>query len=272
MSVESGINIFCAVASLAATIIVAFMQIKQSNRMEKFEKSQNDIEEKRYQEDVHAKAVAFLSKYYDQRGLIPLCAIARMYSDTYYYDREMYAEFMQYSLDVQKEILNLSQFDIQIDENIKLYNVCLEKLEGSIKQQYPQETKNIFYDNGKYLERGLKRYGRLQIPEMPYAGNKPYLYDFIDYVTETLSDHSQEKPITKICTVYDFTDEDEEVTCYIALAVAKYTAIFYKTNTAEGTEDTRNFGSPGAWAGETIDTMEDMFLSTLFEMYVTYLA
>ena len=39
----------------------------------------------------------------------------------------------------------------------------------------------------------------------------------------------------------------------------------------EGTEDTRNFGSPGAWAGETIDTMEDMFLSTLFEMYVTYL-
>ena len=47
MSAESGINIFCAVTSLAATIIIAFMQIKQSNRMEKFEKSQNDIEEKR---------------------------------------------------------------------------------------------------------------------------------------------------------------------------------------------------------------------------------
>lgn len=40
-------------------------------------------DEQRHQESVKAQAVSFISKYYKDRGLIPLCAIATMYNDLF---------------------------------------------------------------------------------------------------------------------------------------------------------------------------------------------
>ena len=53
--------------------------------------------------------------------------------------------------------------------------------------------------------------------------------------------------------------------CQFASTVAKYIAIY---NDDEEFDLKKNYGSPGAYAGETIETMEDLFLSTILEIYV----
>ena len=93
ISVSDWISIICAVVALIVTVVIAVFQIRQSNRMERFEKRQDKRDEERRQEGVKAQAVSFISKYYKDRGLIPLCAIATMYNDLFYYNREMYREF-----------------------------------------------------------------------------------------------------------------------------------------------------------------------------------
>lgn len=89
MSVSDWISIICAGVALIVTVIIAVLQIRQSNRMERFEKRQDKRDEQRHQESVKAQAVSFISKYYKDRGLIPLCAIATMYNDLFYYNREI---------------------------------------------------------------------------------------------------------------------------------------------------------------------------------------
>ena len=105
MSVSDWISIICAGVSLIVTIVIAVLQIRQSSRMNKFELRQDERDEQRHAESVKARAVSFLSKYYSNRGLIPLCAIAAMHNDLFYYSREMYREFCCMTLEVQNRIL-----------------------------------------------------------------------------------------------------------------------------------------------------------------------
>src|SRR5699024_4453324 len=93
MRCSDWISIICAVASLIATIVIAVLQYRQSSRMNEFELRQDKRDENRHAESVKAQAVSFISKYYSDRGLIPLCAIAAMQNDLFYYSREMYREF-----------------------------------------------------------------------------------------------------------------------------------------------------------------------------------
>ena len=105
MTTSDIISMVCSGISLIATIIIAVLQIIQSNRMEKFEHKQDERDEKRHEEDIKAEAVTFISKYYHDRGLIPLCAMAAMHNDLYYYSREMYREFCCKTVEVQNRIL-----------------------------------------------------------------------------------------------------------------------------------------------------------------------
>ena len=107
MSVSDWISIVCAGVALIVTIIIAVLQIRQSNRMERLERRQDKRDEQRHQESVKSQAVSFISKYYKDRGLIPLCAIATMYNDLFYYNREMYREFCCCTKEVQNIIFIL---------------------------------------------------------------------------------------------------------------------------------------------------------------------
>lgn len=270
MSLESIINISCSVVSVIATIIIAIVQIRQGKRMEKFEIRQDKRDEKRYYDEVHTLACKFISKYYEQRGLLPLCAIASMYNDSYHYDRKMYAEFLHLNMDIRKEIMKLSQFDLEIDEKMNLFEVCLNEIEKCYKQMYIGEHQELFYDHGKYLVRALERYGKNEIPSMPAIGMKEgvtqkYPYRFEAYVTDMIVYNRSEQPISKICSQYGFSCLEEYKACYIALVVARYTAIY--ADRGEKNEN-MNYGSPGEWAGEKLETMEDMFLTVLFDIYV----
>lgn len=57
MSVSDWISIICAGVALIVTVIIAVLQIRQSNCMERFEKRQDKRDEQRHQESVKAQAV-----------------------------------------------------------------------------------------------------------------------------------------------------------------------------------------------------------------------
>lgn len=116
MSISDLISIICVEITLVVTVIIVLLQMKQSKRMEKFEKRQDERDEQRHRESVKSQAVTFISKYYKDRSLIPLCAIAAMYNDLFYYTREMYREFCCCTEEVQNKILEYCNLNLRVND------------------------------------------------------------------------------------------------------------------------------------------------------------
>lgn len=108
LGISDWISIISSIAALVTAIVIALMQIRQSNRMEAFERRQDERDEYRREEGVKAQAIAFISKYYPDRGLIPLCAIAAIHNSLFYYSREMYREFCCLTTETQIEFLSIA--------------------------------------------------------------------------------------------------------------------------------------------------------------------
>ena len=72
-------------------------------------------------------------------------------------------------------------------------------------------------------------------------------------------------PMKNLSRCMNLNSTKEVNVCQFASTVAKYIAIY---NDDEEFDLKKDYGSPGAYAEETIETMEDLFLSTLFEIYV----
>lgn len=56
----------------------------------------------------------------------------------------------------------------------------------------------------------------------------------------------------------------ENEACQFATVLAQFIAIYG----SEDEDSDKEYGTPGGYAGETIDTMEDLFLLAVFEMYI----
>lgn len=263
MTVSDWISISCAVASLITAIVIAILQIRQSTRMEQFEKRQDKRDEERHAESVKAQAVSFISKYYNDRGLIPLCAIAAMYNPLFYYTRSMYRDFCCYTKETQNAILKYCGLDLLVKEN-DIYNSSVDELRNVITERFPQD-KDIYYDQAKYIERSLTRYGKEALPH----SDSNYENHITDILSEAFQCGTQEPtPIEQLTNEYDFGNCLEIEACQLASVIAEYIAIYNATSRDMQIESDKNYGSPGGYAGETINTMEDLFLKALFEMYV----
>lgn len=259
MNTSDWIGIICAAFSLVVTVIIAILQIKQSNRMEKFERRQDERDERRHAEEVKAQAVSFVSNYYDDRGLVPLCAMAVMYNDLFCYSRKMYRDFCCYTLEVQNKILEYCGFDLRISSEKEIFSQCVKRIDKIRRERFPNDI-NIFYDNGKYIERSLIRYGKEIIPNNDFS----YVNNLTDILVDAFnSNDTSAKPIETISKQYSFGSSSEIETCQMVTTVAEYIAVYEN----QQVECDKYYGSPGAYAGETIDTMEDLFLLSLFEMY-----
>ena len=171
MIISDWINIICATISLVVTVIIAVLQIKQSNRMEKFERRQDAIEEERHAETVRAQAVSFVSKYYSDRGLIPL----KIPHEEYQYEKCI--------TDIISEAFRSKKFD--------------------------------------------------------------------------------EKPIEYLALKFDFGNAEEIEACQLTTFIAECIAIYGENKE----ESNKYYGAPGAYDGEEIKTMEDLFLKAVFEIY-----
>ena len=259
MTVSDWISIICAGVALIVTVIIAVLQIRQSNRMEKFEKRQDKRDEERHQESVKAQAVSFISKYYKDRGLIPLCAIATMYNDLFYYNREMYREFCCCTKEVQNRILEYCDLDLRVSE-YNIFEKCLVAIESVLKEHFPND-KSVFYDGGKYFERSIEFYAGKPIPHQEF--------EYQSHITDILanafnSSNKNAMPIRQLSSEYDFGGCNEIEACQLVTVIAEFIAIYGNSHK----NSDKNFGSPGGYDGEVIETMEDLFLLALFEIYI----
>lgn len=254
MSMSDWINIICAATSLIVTIIIAWLQIRQSNRMEKFERRQDARDERRHIESVRAQAVSFISKHYSDKELIPLCAIAAMYNDLYYYSREMYREYCCYTKEVQNKILEYCNLDLRITKR-GIFPECIEALEEVIKERFPHD-KDVFYDGAKYIRRSLESYGDEELPHIEYQ----YMRRITDVLSEPFRENKfDEKPIEVLASEFNFGGAPEIEACQLVTVIALCIAIC----SGNQKKKTGHYGSPD----EEIETMEDLFLKSVFEMY-----
>lgn len=278
MTCSDWVSIICASVSLLVAIVIAGLQFWQSGRMERFERRQDERDEQRHAESVKSQAVSFISKHYADRGLIPLCAMAAMHNGLYYYSREMYREFCCMTLEVQNRILEYCELDLRVKQEIRLFGRCIEAVEEVMRARFPNDE-SPFYDGGKYVLRSLEEYGGEKIPverisyRPPYMtglfaegfdGTSSYQSCIADVLCESFQGKGAECPVSILEQKYGFKEASEIEVCQFATVLAQYIAIYGGKDDDTGKE----YGAPGEYAGETIDTMEDLFLSAVFEMYV----
>lgn len=275
-------ELVCAFISLLVTAIIGIKQYCQSKRMEEFERRQDERDERRHAEGNRTKAVEFISRYYSDRGLIPLCAVAAMHSDLFYYSREMYRSFCCLTPEVQNLILEYCNLDLRVRKEKDLFNRCIAAIENDLRDRFPKDEP-AFYGNGKYVLRSLDRYAGEKIPAVrigrlpkcldafrPISDNCTPEYDL--FIIEVLSSafESQDASLTPISCLekaYCFESSSEIEACRFASTVAFYAATY-----GSGDEvNDKDYGCPGGFDGERIETMEDLFLLAVFQIYTKLL-
>lgn len=250
--------------------------------MEEFERRQDERDERRHAEGNKAQAVEFISKYYSDRGLIPLCAVAAMHNDLFYYSREMYRNFCCLVPEVQNLILKYCDLDLRVRKENDLFARCIAAVEAALRDRFP-EDKTILYEDGKYVLRSLERYAgeRLPAPRVdlpPERLDSSFLspdgcapeYDYL--IRKVLSEAFESRdasftPISHLKKEYQFQASSEIEACRFATTVAFYAATY---GSGDETND-RDYGCPGGFDGERIETMEDLFLLAVFQIYTKLL-
>lgn len=275
-------ELICAFISLLVTTIIGMKQYRQSKRMDEFERRQDERDERRHAEGNKAQAVEFISKYYSDRGLIPLCAVAAMHNDLFYYSREMYRNFCCLVPEVQNLILKYCDLDLRVRREDDLFVRCIAAVEAALRNRFPKDEP-AFYDDGKYVLRSLDRYAGEKIPAVrighlpkcldafrPISDSRTPEYDL--FIIEVLSRafESQDASLTPISCLkkaYCFESSSEIEACRFASTVAFYAATY-----GSGDEvNDKDYGCPGGFDGERIETMEDLFLLTVFQIYTKLL-
>ncbi len=272
----------CSVISLALAFAVAVVQYCQSRRMEEFERRQDERDERRHAEGNRTKAVEFISRYYSDRGLIPLCAVAAMHNDLFYYSREMYRNFCCLVPEVQNLILKYCNLDLRVRGEDDLFVRCITAVEATLRDRFP-EDETVLYDDGKYVLRSLERYAGERLPA-PRVDLLPECLDFsflppdsctpgYDYlIRKALSEAFESRgegcaPISYLKIKYQFQSSSDIEACRFATTVTFYAATYGSGDEAND----RDYGCPGGFDGERIETMEDLFLLAVFQIYTKLL-
>ena len=275
-------ELICAVISLLVIAIIGMKQYCQSKRMEEFERRQDERDERRHAEGNKAQAVEFISKYYTDRGLIPLCAVAAMYNDLFHYSRKMYWEFCCLVPEVQNLILKYCDLDLRVRKENDLFVRCIAAVEAALRDRFPKDEPAV-YDDGKYVLRSLDRYAGEKIPAVR-IGNLPKCLDayrpisdsrtpeYNLFIIEVLSRafESQDASLTPISCLekaYCFESSSDIEACRFATTVTFYAATYGSGDEAND----KDYGCPGGFDGERIETMEDLFLLAVFQIYTKLL-
>lgn len=259
-------SLFCSVVSLVVAIVIAVLQMRQSHCIDALTANQIENEEKRYLESVEIEARRFLSKYHADIGFLPLCAIAFVYDKNRPYVREMYSEFRLLSRDVRSKLFERcgwTMCDVDTDD---FFSDCMEYLRQAIEMKLSHDSfQQMFYDNGKYVRRALLRYASEKCVFLTYREDN----ELSDIVVEPFrlnnSRSFSESVVLEVSNRFGFCDCEEAKACQIACLTAKYLAIY--GSDYSDVDVFEYFGCPGSWNGERIETMEDLFLLTLFEVW-----
>lgn len=282
MKCDEWAELTCAFISLLVTVIIGLKQYCQSRRMEEFERRQDERDERRHAEGNKARAIEFISKHYADRGLIPLCAVAAMHNDLFHYSRKMYWEFCCLVPEVQNLILKFCDLDLRVKGEDDLFIRCIAAVEAALRDRFP-EDEPVLYDDGKYVLRSLERYAGERLPAprvdlLPKCLDSSFLppdsctleYDYL--IRKVLSEAFESRdasftPISHLINEYQFESSSEIDACRFATTVAFYAATYGSGNEVND----KDYGCPGGFDDERIETMEDLFLLAIFQIYTRLL-
>lgn len=282
MTCSDWISIISASISLIATIVIACLQLWQSGRIEKFEQRQDERDEHRHAEEMKSQAVSFISKHYADRGLIPLCAIASMHNDLYYYSREMYREFCCLTQEVQNLILEYCKLDLRVKDEKELFRHCIIEVNKVIHDNFSNDEP-LYISGGKNVLCSLENYGPKKIPieyieynsaymnrefienyapwcNQEQTNKQPYNSCITDVLSASFRGEGSEHPIQDLKRRYQNLNEQEINRCQFETVIAQYIAIYGDKDI----DSDKEYGTPEAY---DIDKMEDLFLLAMFEMY-----
>lgn len=93
-------------------------------------------------------------------------------------------------------------------------------------------------------------------------------FEYQNHITDVLANafNSNDKkatPIQQLSVEYNFESCEGIETCQLVTVIAEFSAIYGNKNK----NIDKSYGSPGGYDGEVIETMEDLFLLALFEIY-----
>lgn len=282
------VGLVIAFISLLVAVIIGGCQIKQSNRMEAFEKRQDERDEKRRNDEIYAEVTRFIQKY-SMGGheaeiyLLPLCIAAYQYNPVYPYRREIYREFCGLTEDVQRSILARCNIDLPCSKSNHYFSECLNKLQIEIKEYCPDD-KSLFYDGGKYLERALLHHGEKEIPDVQCAIDEEQRklldsplgkiskslshkdMDYEKHITNLLAYEANKQPISRLANELTSlgipVEADEILICYLCCIIAEYVPCYLNKNQ----EIYENTGYVCDYNG--IRYMEDVFLTALHSITI----
>lgn len=112
----------------------------------------------------------------------------------------------------------------------------------------------------QYFTRSLEYYADKPIPHQEF--------EYQNHITDVLanafnSNDKKETPIQQLSVEYSFGSCKEIEACQLVTVIAEFAAIYGNKNK----NIDKSYGSPGGYDGEVIETMEDLFLLALFEIY-----
>lgn len=208
---------------------------------------------------IDAQANSFLASYYYDLDYLPLCFIANLYDDIFPYHRKIYCDFNRLPANVQHRVLSKQGICLPVYSG-DLYNLCYECLCSYLKQFYASdfEYKEAFmYQNGKYFRKAFDCYGELELKILSDFEQKSCITDILCGVS------SNDMPIWQIYDKYRIDICPESECCEILVGVMKYIAFYACPDVELAYEYRIPFRG-----NKTSETFEDLFLETLFYIYV----
>lgn len=260
MNFELWVQVLCAaipaILTIGLTIYLAHRDNKHDKRIDKMTEEQRQIENRRHQDVTNAAARTFIHKYYQKKGLIPLCAIASMYDNVRQYHSAMYNDFCCLTIEEQNRVMECIELDLRVTPIDDIYQVCYDALLDIARNKIGDETG--LYDNGKYIHRALHHHASHKLPNTHY--------DEQDHITDILAasylHEGVSTPIAHLWTYYNAQNSQEISCCHVTNLIAGYIAIYWGIK-----PETQNkkYGEPGSVQDDSeLETMEDLFLWTLF--------
>ena len=260
----------------------------------KSKKSRSVLSNSHAQGDLQ-KAKEFCIKYEEEIELLPLCQIAVNIDPLHKFVREMYNAFNLCDEGTQALILELKkQRKLEFDDDDWRYS-ALEEYREKLKE-YKLSKGEFFYDGGKYFHRAYDRYADYHI-----ENNDPYVFkrlceskmvkaivpDLKSSIGFYINDYfwmrdnqPRKRPKPPLDYMWDFLGlrgaPESDVTFWMCRFIIDTCGYFVPTvnYSAEGYEyDEMDLQNVGLGDSEgLLNTLEDMYLYALLELYKFYYA
>jgi hypothetical protein len=185
-----------------------------------------------------------------------------MYDNVRQYHRDMYNDFCCLTTEAQNRVMECLNLDLRITHMDNIYQVCYDALLDIARNKIDDETG--LYENGKYIHRALQHHASQKLPQ----NHDKKINHIADILVRSHQQENTIPPIRYLWKYYNAYNSNEINCCHITNLIAGYIAIYWGTKPEK---QEKYYGDPGVCGTEyEIETMEDLFLWTLFYMY-TYL-